>query len=91
MGDVPVHRHDATPTDSAPDGTPCTRRRATESRRSIPATAGGDAYDFADVGLTHARFVRIRDKSGEVCPDAGGSNADGFDLDAVSIVNAELP
>jgi hypothetical protein len=56
-----------------------------------PATAGGDAYDLADVGLTHARFVRIRDKSGEVCPDAGGSNADGFDLDAVSIVNPEMP
>ena len=56
-----------------------------------PAAAGGDPYDLADVGLTHARFVRIRDKSGQVCPDAGGGNADGFDLDAVSIVNAETP
>jgi hypothetical protein len=56
-----------------------------------PGTAGGDPYDLADVGLTHARFVRIRDKSGEVCPDAGGGNADGFDLDAISIVNAEMP
>jgi hypothetical protein len=56
-----------------------------------PATAGGESYDLADVGLTHARFVRIRDKSSEVCPDAGGPNTDGFDLDAVSIVNAESP
>ena len=56
-----------------------------------PATAGGDPYDLADVGLAHARYVRIRDRSGEVCPDAGGPNSDGFDLDAVSIVNAEMP
>ncbi len=56
-----------------------------------PATAGGEAYDLADVGLAHARYVRIRDKSNETCPDAGGSNADGFDLDAISIVNAEIP
>jgi hypothetical protein len=56
-----------------------------------PSRAGGDPYDLADVGLSHARFVRIRDKSGEVCPDAGGGNADGFDLDAISIVNAEMP
>ncbi len=56
-----------------------------------PATAGGEAYDLADVGLAHARYVRIRDRSGETCPDAGGSNADGFDLDAIAIVNAEIP
>jgi hypothetical protein len=56
-----------------------------------PATAGGDAFDLADLGVTHARFVRIRDVSGEVCPDAGGPNSDGFDLDAISIVNAEMP
>ncbi|HTB76093.1 MAG TPA: hypothetical protein VK762_22745 [Polyangiaceae bacterium] len=56
-----------------------------------PATAGGDAFDLADLGVTHARFVRIRDVSGEVCPDAGGPNTDGFDLDAISIVNAEMP
>jgi hypothetical protein len=56
-----------------------------------PATAGGEAYDLSDVGLSHARYVRIRDKSGETCPDAGGPNTDGFDLDAISIVNAEIP
>ena len=56
-----------------------------------PGAAGGEAYDLADVGLTHARYVRIRDRSGQTCPDAGGSNADGFDLDAIAIVNAEIP
>jgi hypothetical protein len=56
-----------------------------------PAVAGGDPYDLADVGLASARFVRIRDVSGEICPDAGGPNTDGFDLDAISIVNAALP
>lgn len=55
-----------------------------------PSTAGGDAFDLADLGITHARFVRIRDVSHESCPDAGGSTSDGFDLDAVSIVNAEM-
>jgi hypothetical protein len=56
-----------------------------------PSTAGGDPFDLADVGLSEARFVRIRDVSGEVCPDAGGPTADGFDLDAISIVNALMP
>jgi hypothetical protein len=56
-----------------------------------PNTAGGDAYDLADVGLSRALFVRIRDKSDEVCPDAGGPTSDGFDLDAISIVNPAIP
>ncbi|HEX3771008.1 MAG TPA: hypothetical protein VHV30_09100 [Polyangiaceae bacterium] len=56
-----------------------------------PATAGGDAFDLADLGVTHAKFVRIVDKTHEDCPDANAPNDDGFDLDAVSIVNAERP
>jgi hypothetical protein len=57
-----------------------------------PAVAGGDAFDLAALGVTHARFVRIVDKTHEACPDAGARpNDDGFDLDAVSIVHAELP
>ena len=44
-----------------------------------PDTAGGDAYDLAEIGLESARFVRIA--------DAGVSGAGGFDLDAVAIVN----
>jgi hypothetical protein len=56
-----------------------------------PATAGGDPYDLGDLGLTRVRYVRIRDRSGETCPDAGGTTSAGFDLDAISIVNAQTP
>lgn len=55
-----------------------------------PARAGGDAFDLADVGLARARFVRIRDRTTQACPtgvDAPTMN--GFDLDAIAIVNAE--
>lgn len=53
-----------------------------------PAVAGGDAFDLADLGVTHARYVRIIDHAGEACR---GLTSNGFDLDAVSIVHAELP
>ncbi|MGH7269132.1 MAG: cell surface protein [Polyangiaceae bacterium] len=57
-----------------------------------PSVAGGDAFDLAAIGVTRARYVRIVDKTREDCPDAGGGpNTNGFDLDAVSIVNAESP
>jgi len=58
-----------------------------------PATAGGDAFDLADLGVKHARYARIVDKTREACPDAGADEptANGFDLDAVAIVNAEQP
>lgn len=50
-----------------------------------PDAAGGDAFDLADLGLSEARFVRIR--------DAGTSSYDGvsggFDLDAVAVVNGQ--
>ena len=50
---------------------------------SDPAVAGGDAFDLADLGIAHARYVRITDRV-----DLTG--ADGtFDLDAVAIVHAE--
>ncbi|APR74923.1 Cell surface protein [Minicystis rosea] len=47
-----------------------------------PATAGGDAFDLADLGVSLARFVRITDR-----PDLPSV----FDLDAVAIVNAACP
>jgi len=57
-----------------------------------PATAGGLALDLAAVGVTRARYVKIVDKTLEACPEAGPKpNTNGFDLDAISIVNAELP
>ena len=48
-----------------------------------PEAAGGDPFDLADVGLPGARFVRITDIS-----NAGAGGTAGFDLDAVTIVNA---
>ena len=58
-----------------------------------PSVAGGDAFDLADIGVTHARYVRVVDKTGENCPEGGADRptTNGFDLDAVAIVNAELP
>ncbi len=56
-----------------------------------PVTAGGDPFDLADVGLASARFVRIRDKANEQCPPGSPSTTNGFDLDAISIVNARTP
>jgi hypothetical protein len=46
---------------------------------------GGDGFDLAEVGLSRARFVKLRDLA--TLP-AAGTNA-GFDLDAVGIVNAD--
>ncbi|MBN1772286.1 MAG: cell surface protein [Deltaproteobacteria bacterium] len=49
-----------------------------------PAAAGGDAFDLADLGLSSARFVRVRDRGlGPAFPDTAG-----FDLDAVVAVHA---
>jgi hypothetical protein len=52
---------------------------------------GGDAFDLADIGVTHARYVKIVDHSGEVCPATNKPNTDGFDLDAIAILHGELP
>jgi hypothetical protein len=57
-----------------------------------PSVAGGLALDLATVGVTHARYVRIVDKTDEACPEAGPDpNTNGFDLDAIAIVNGALP
>ena len=50
-----------------------------------PATAGGDAFDLADVGLDSARFVRITDRA-----DITGLNGS-FDLDAIALVSWSCP
>lgn len=49
-----------------------------------PLEAGGDAFDLAALGLSRARYVRIRDQN-----RAGGLQASptaGFDLDAIAAV-----
>ena len=49
-----------------------------------PEAAGGDAFDLADAGLRHARFVRIRDLAlGLPAPPTAG-----YDLDAAAAVHA---
>lgn len=60
----------------------------------VPAEAGGDGFDLADVGLPWIRFVRVLDDSalywaqydGDWC-DPGMGGKGGFDLDAVSVVH----
>ena len=51
--------------------------------------AGGDPFDLHDIGVTSARYVRIVDQIIESCPTnpADAPNTNGFDLDAISIVN----
>jgi hypothetical protein len=58
-----------------------------------PKTAGGDPYDLQSIGVKKAKYVRIVDKILETCPANAGPafDKDGFDLDAISIVNASLP
>ena len=54
--------------------------------------AGGEAFDLKDLGLTHARYVKIVDQGGEACPSTGlKPTNNGFDLDAIAIVNAQTP
>jgi hypothetical protein len=56
-----------------------------------PATAGGDPFDLADVGVKRARYVRVVDKTHENCPaQPPRPTTNGFDLDAMSLVNAAL-
>ncbi len=56
-----------------------------------PNVAGGDPFDLADLGLTTASFVRIRDLGTIDCPSnpANKSTTVGFDLDAVALVHAK--
>lgn len=51
-----------------------------------PASAGGDAFDLAALGVERARFLRITDAGHG---RADGAGTDGFDLDAVAVVHAE--
>jgi hypothetical protein len=48
-----------------------------------PAVAGGDGFDLATIGVSRARFVRIRDSGANSYSGTSG----GFDLDALAVVN----
>lgn len=56
-----------------------------------PKTAGGEAYDLAELALKTAHFVRIRDRSSLTCEGQPKPVNLGFDLDAIAIVNAKNP
>ena len=50
-----------------------------------PETAGGDAFDLAELGIERAQYVRIRDSGFNTYDGTAG----GFDLDAIAVVNGE--
>jgi hypothetical protein len=52
-----------------------------------PAVAGGDGFDLAELGVSRARLVRIRDsgKNRSYAPPSAG-----FDLDGIAVVHAAL-
>jgi len=52
---------------------------------------GGDPFDLADIGVSSARYVRIRDRGVEGVPMKDAPPLAGFDLDAVGIVHGALP
>lgn len=54
---------------------------ASDAEAGRDPSAGGDAFDLAEVGLAEARFVRLTDR-----PDLAGFTGT-FDLDAIAIVN----
>ena len=51
-----------------------------------PEMGGGDRFDLSDIGVTTARFVRIRDANVVTGMRAEAPTA-GFDLDAVAVLN----
>ncbi len=58
--------------------------RANGRCASDPTVSGGDGFDLRAVGLTRARFVRVRDLRTQERADP----STGFDLDAVAVVHA---
>jgi hypothetical protein len=48
-----------------------------------PDTAGGEAYDLAQLGVARARYVRIQDRT-----SSGSGTTAGFDLDAIAVIHA---
>ncbi|MBI2066735.1 MAG: Ig-like domain-containing protein [Deltaproteobacteria bacterium] len=50
-----------------------------------PTVAGGDSFDLDEIGLNSARYIRIRDAGLQAIL------VNGFDLDAVAVVNGRRP
>ncbi len=49
-----------------------------------PSRAGGDPFDLASIGVSRARFIRIRDMNGRF---PAASPTAGFDLDGVAVLH----
>lgn len=64
--------------------TPTLEYDATELVPLDAAQSGGDAFDLAELGLSAARFVKIRD----LRTIAPAGKTSGFDLDAVGVIHA---
>ncbi len=62
--------------------TPTLAYDACELLELDPEVTGGNAFDLEDLGLSEARFVKVRDLAVD-----GGTPSAGFDLDAVGLVN----
>lgn len=52
-----------------------------------PEAAGGDRFDLGDIGVSQARYVRVRDSGANSYDGVSG----GFDLDAIAVVNGMQP
>lgn len=55
-----------------------------------PSHAGGDPFDLSEIGMTRARFVKIRDLGTMECAGRPEEpTTAGFDLDAISVVHSK--
>ena len=90
-GVYPVYSHadqPATPHASIPTTVPIQALIGVSSEPPPnPGGAGGDSFDLADVGLTWARYVRVRDPDHWTGDPFGATNA-GFDLDAIAAIHS---
>ncbi len=61
-------------------------RDASGTCATDPRVSGGDPFDLARVGVTRARFVRVRDlRTQGLAPPSTG-----FDLDAIAVLHASM-
>jgi hypothetical protein len=77
-------KHDAVPYDGCAGWHPVFSSPDNTISPLDPATAGGEAFDLATLGVTSARFLRIKDLHNL----AGLDGTTGFDLDAVAVIHA---
>ncbi|OGQ04555.1 MAG: hypothetical protein A3F82_10905 [Deltaproteobacteria bacterium RIFCSPLOWO2_12_FULL_44_12] len=56
-----------------------------------PLEAGGNPFDLNKIGLSYARFIKIRDAGLRLAGQTAQAGQSGFDLDAISIVHGAQP